>query len=179
MKILYGAAVAALAIVAASATADARRAQHQSSPVWELPAVSPLVDDASSSITRSNGGVAIRFDSSGLGAHHAVTLWSISFDHPENCANGGPLPDGRVALCGPGDDAPAMQEAVGFAVQQVAGHVLGSNGNANFAGHVDVEHPFDAEFHVVLADHGPKDPAMLPDQIMSPAPGTQIAFFVP
>lgn len=167
---------AAVGLLAVSTQAEARRAVHDTSPVWGLPGVAPQIADAEASITRSNGGVTIRFDSAGLGPHHAVTLWSVSFDHPEHCEHGGPLPDGRTALCGPGDDG---ADDTGFTIQQVAGHVLGANGNADFAGHVEVEDPFGAEFHVVLADHGPMDPAQLPGQIKSPAPGTQIAFFVP
>lgn len=178
MKRLVGSAAAAVValVVVVSSPAEARRAVHESSPVWELPALAPEVADASASITRSNGGVTVRFDSSGFGPHHAVTLWSISFDHPGNCDYGGPLPDGRVALCGPGDDTATD---TGFRVQQLGGHVIGANGNANYAGHVDVDDPFGAEFHIVIADHGPKDPAQLPGQIMSPAPGSQIAFFIP
>lgn len=175
MRARTGVAVTALAVAAVSTTADARSAQ-ETSPVWELPSVVPLVDEASASITRSVGGVSIRFDSSGFGAHHAVTLWAVSFDHPQHCTHGGPLPDGRVARCGPGDDGPGP---AGFGIQQLGGHVIGANGNANYAGHVDVDNPMGAEFHIVLADHGPADPAQLPGQIMSPAPGTQIAFFIP
>lgn len=176
MKITLGAAVAALVLTSAAGTAGAGGAQQQDSPVYTLPPPLGAVAGASASVTRTNGGVTINVDSSGFGAHHAVTGWVVSFDDPANCDFGSLLPDGRMALCGPGDDT-AMD--TGFSIQQFAGHVVGANGNANFGGHVKVGNPMGAEFHVVLADHGPMDPAELPHQIKSPAPGSQIAFFIP
>lgn len=177
MKLTFGAAIAALALAASTGTAGAGAARHQQSAIWELPPpLGTAIDGASASITRSEGGVSIQVDSSGFGAHHAVTVWLFSFDHPENCDFGGALPDGRARLCGFGDDG---APDTGFQVQQLAGHVLGANGNANFGGHAKVGNPMGAEFHVVLADHGPMDPTQLPEQIMSPAPGSQIAFFLP
>lgn len=176
MKRSLAAAVAVLALVASADRAGAGGARHEDSPIWDLPAVGAPVDGASASAVRTNGGVTITVDSSGFGANHAVTVWIFSFDHPENCDFGGPLPDGRTRLCGFGDDG---ADDTGFRIQQAAGHVLGGTGNANYGGHVSVVNPLGAELHVVLADHGPMDPAQLPEQIVSGAPGSQIAFFLP
>lgn len=175
MKLAIGIAAATLLTVSASAPAGAHGAHHDASPIYELPSMTP-VQGASAHLTRSGGGATINFDSSGFGPHHAVTVWVFSFDHPENCDFGGQTPDGRYRLCGFGDDG---APDTGFSVQQLAGHVIGANGNANFGGHVDVDNPMGAEFHVVSADHGAMDPAQLPGQIMSPAMGSQIAFFIP
>lgn len=174
MKFTVGAALTALVLTSSAAVA-AGPAEHQSSPVYELPPSTPI-EGASASLVRNGGGVTITIDSSGFGSNHAVTVWVFSFDHPENCDFGGALPDGRERLCGFGDDG---APDTGFQIQQLAGHVIGTNGNANYGGHVKVDNPLGAEFHVVLADHGPVDPAQLPGMIKSGAPGTQIAFFIP
>ena len=175
MKLTALFAGAALLIASLAGAASARGSNHEESPVYGLPAFDEI-DGSSATIKRSNGGATVTFNSSGFGPHHAVTMWAISFSNPENCDFGGPLPDGRTSLCGMGDDGAAD---TGFKIQQLAGHIVGAIGNANFGGHVSVENPLGAEFHVVLADHGPMDPAQLPGQIMSPAGGTQIALFIP
>lgn len=177
MKLTAGVVCAALLLASLTSTASAHGSHHEESPVYALPGpFGAPIDGASATIRRSNGGATVSFNSSGFGPHHAVTMWAVSFSNPENCDFGNPLPDGRTALCGMGDDG---APDTGFQVQQLAGHIVGANGNANLGGHVDVANPFGAEFHVVLADHGPMDPSQLPGQIMSPAGGTQIALFIP
>ena len=176
MKFSVSVAVVALALVSAG-TASAHGAHQQESAVYEIPG--PLgapIDGASASVTRTQSGAAMTIHTSGFGDHHAVTVWVFSFSHPENCEFGGVLPDGRDRLCGFGDDAVA---ATGPQLQQLTGHVGGASGNANFGGRIVVENPLGAEFHVVLADHGPLDPSALPGLIKSGATGSQIAFFIP
>lgn len=81
------------------------------------------------------------------------------------------------SACGSGDDA---DPNTGFAVQQVAGHIIGGNGKANFGGSIPVANAAGTEYHIVVADHGPKDPQQLPEQIKSPGPDTvQIGFILP
>lgn len=111
---------------------------------------------------------------SGLIGGNAYTLWSISFSNPQACSHG----DAAAGLlCGPGDDD--VTGPAGFAMQLVAGHPIGKSGKANFGGSVAVENASGAEYHIVVADHGVKDPKQLPGQIKTPGPGVQIGFIVP
>jgi hypothetical protein len=66
---------------------------------------------------------------------------------------------------------------IGFAVQQIAGHATGADGDANFGGSIAVVNAQTAEYHIVVADHGALDPASMPDQIKTPTMNTvQIGF---
>jgi hypothetical protein len=122
-------------------------------------------------VNATDGAAHITVRTTGLVGGNAYTLWSISFSHPENCEHGG----GEL-LCGFGDDGPGPQ---GFAFQQVAGHIAGKSGKVNFGGTVPVVDADEAEYHIVVADHGVKDPALLPGQIKTPHPGVQIGFILP
>jgi hypothetical protein len=122
-------------------------------------------------VNATDGAAHINVRTTGLVGGNAYTLWSISFSHPENCEHGG----GELK-CGFGDDGPGDQ---GFAIQQVAGHIAGKSGKVNFGGTVPVVDADEAEYHIIVADHGVKVPAELPGQIKTPGPGVQIGFILP
>ena len=162
--------LAVMAMVLTSATVAGAKASKNTSDVYTLPGFA-LVDGASVDSVITPGGVRIKMRTNGVTSGNAYTLWSISFSNPEECAHGV-----GAQLCGPGDDGPGPQ---GFAVQQVGGNIAGASGNLTIAGRVTVDDAVNAEYHVVLADHGPKDPAQLPAQIKTPGPGVQIGFLLP
>jgi hypothetical protein len=113
-----------------------------------------VVVGASSKLVRNQNGVTVTVNTSGLVSGSAVTIWLIVFN---NGTSGGP------------DD-----------VIYGAGHVVGPNGTANFAAHlnegdsggslfpqpspglIDAE---TAEIHIVVRSHGPFIPGMIPEQI--------------
>jgi hypothetical protein len=163
--------MATLLVLATAATAGAGVTKNETE-VFTLPGFA-LVDGASMDARITGGGVNISAHTNGLTGGNAYTLWSISFSHPEHCTHGD---EAAGLLCGMGDDGPGPQ---GFAFNQVGGNIAGASGNLTISGHVNVENAAGAEYHVVVADHGPLDPSDLPHQIMSPAPGVQIGFFVP
>jgi hypothetical protein len=177
MKRMIGiaAAIVTLSFAAGGLTASADPAPHQQSDIYRLSDLSSI-DGASAQLTRSNGGVNITFNSSGFDSGDVVTIWVFSFSNPGNCDHGGLLPDGSRALCGMGDDG---ADDTGFQLLQLAGHVVGAEGQANFGAQIKPDNPLGAEFHVAAADHGPLDPAQMPGAIMSGAMPVQIAFFVP
>jgi hypothetical protein len=108
----------------------------------------------SSTLVRNQNGVTVTVNTSELDPGSAVTIWLVVFN---NGTSGGP------------DD-----------VIYGAGHVVGGNGTANFAAHlnegdtggslfpqpspglIDAE---TAEIHIVVRSHGPAIPGMIPEQI--------------
>jgi len=111
------------------------------------------------------------------GPGDAVTVWWVVFNHPENC---------RVKLdnpsfpfrCGETDlSRPGVEASVLYA----AGHVVGGSGKAGFGAHLAVGDTTGALFgpgleppqltvadvHLVVHDHGPADPGLMPAQIHS------------
>ena len=163
---------AALAMVLSTTAVAGAGVVKNTSGVYTLPGFA-AVDGASIDAVIAGGGANISASTSGLVSGNAYTLWSISFSHPEFCQFGDP---GRGTLCGFGDDGPGPQ---GFAVKQVGGNIAGGSGNVTISGRVTVENPAGAEYHVIVADHGPMDPADMPNQIKSPGPGVQIGFLIP
>jgi len=103
----------------------------------------------SSTLTRTDSGIAFWLQTSGLQAGHAVTIWWMVFN-----------PDGSVS------------------VQYAAGHVIDQGGAAEFGGHLSVGDTDGvinngpglldaqgADVVLVVRDHGPKDPGRVPEQI--------------
>jgi hypothetical protein len=156
-------------LLALGATADAGVVKNDGG-VYTLPGMAEVVD-ASVDSRVTNGGAKLSIHTNGLTAGNAYTFWSISFSNPENCTHGM-----KDRLCGMGDDGPGPQ---GFAINYVGGHIAGGSGNLTISGQVDVDNAANAEFHLVVADHGLKDPSLLPDQIKTPGPGVQIGFLIP
>lgn len=121
----------------------------------------------SSKLVRNKNGVSLTLNTSGLEPGSAVTVWWVVFNNPGACAgdcDGTDLGNPNVA----GD------------VIYGAGHVVGGNGTANFAAHlnegdsggslfpqpspglIDAE---TAEIHIVVRSHGPAIPGMIDEQI--------------
>ena len=138
--------------------------------VHTVPSLAPVAG-ASVDSRVTPGGANLSIHTNGLVAGNAYTLWSISFSNPQACLNG---MDGR--MCGPGDDGPGPQ---GFAVNFVGGHIVGGSGHLTISGQVEIDNAAGAEYHLVVADHGVKDPSLLPGQIRTPGPGVQVGFLIP
>ena len=104
----------------------------------------------SSTLTRTDSGIAFTLETSGLEPGHAYTIWWMVTN-----------PDGGVAVL--------------FA----AGHVVGGTGNAAFSGHLAegdtagwvmgddkaLEDALSATVTLVVRDHGPRRADILRDQI--------------
>jgi hypothetical protein len=117
---------------------------------------------------RNDQGATLQVKTSGLTPGHAVTVWWVVFNYPENYSDG---------VCG-GDDAfpPPGNKAAGASVSFATGHVIGKSGRANFGAHIPVGgdaapwmfgllHPRPAEYHFILRDHGPAIPSIVHEQI--------------
>lgn len=176
IRIVLFAAVAAAALLAAFATAALAgpdRAVRQSAPVtWhaQTGAGGEVVGDASASLVRNRNGISFAFHTAELTPGNAYTLWLVVVDEPQNCAN-------HPAPCTGGDvlTDPAVDGQVVYA----AGAVAGGNGTITLAGRQSLgdidgwngmrafDDPFGSEVHLVVNDHGPKIPAMMPSMIHS------------
>jgi hypothetical protein len=155
MKIALGIAVALTALVLPIA-AQAEPATKQTVDVtgWNdlIPAPTPDIH-GTASLVRTDKGISMTFRTSGLPAGDAMTIWWIILDGSGNVVSG----------------------------QFAAGHVVGNDGVANFAGHLaegDTSGCFHPQFPCAgLSDaqgqtvlllarvHGPKDPGRIPVQI--------------
>ncbi len=104
-----------------------------------------------STLTRTESGIAFTLSTSDLEAGHAVTIWWMIFN-----------PDGTVS------------------VQYAAGHVVGASGTASFAGFLRVVDttgvinggpglldPLEANGVLVVRDHGELDPSQVNQQILT------------
>jgi hypothetical protein len=157
-------AATAMWLLAALAPAVAAPAVHDSASMQTLPGFA-VVEGSSVSLIATSNRAAITVRTDDLVAGNVYTLWAFTFSNPENCVEG----------CG-FDDSGERPDEVGFAMQQVAGHVTGTSGNVNFGGNIAVENAQGAEYHIVIAEHGALDPEIMPAQIKTPHPGVQIGF---
>ena len=159
-------ATSAVWLLATLAPAVAAPALHDSAPMLTLPGPGFVeVEGSVANLIATESRATITVRTNDLVAGNVYTLWGFSFSYPENCVDG----------CG-FDDADDRPVEVGFAVQQIGGHVTGKSGNVNFGGSIAVVNAQGAEYHIVVAEHGPLDPASMPEQIKTPHPGVQIGF---
>lgn len=95
------------------------------------------VEGASAKIHRNDKAVTINIKTAELNPHHVYTVWIFELD-----ANG---PVGPPQL--------------------LTGRIVGGSGKATFTGRSKVQDSLGGEFHCIMADHGPKDPSSLPDEM--------------
>ncbi|PSL04621.1 hypothetical protein CLV30_10586 [Haloactinopolyspora alba] len=167
--LLTGVLVVPLAACAQSAGGAARPAEeppvpavHQEAAVNWHPQQKPAgnegrVEDAWVALTRHEGGASYQFHARDLEPGHAYTLWLITVNDPDACEG---TPCTGPELFDPDVDADAQ-------VRFGAGHVVGRNGRATFAGHVkegpltgwlpdrSLDDATSAQFLFTLNDHGP------------------------
>jgi hypothetical protein len=161
------------AMPAAGAPAD-----RSTGPVFTLPPPFPPSVAGSSTVTRTDHGVSITFESSGLTPGHVVTLWLIVANDPQACEAGIP----GLSRCGPGDHLEGRGE---LSVHHGTGRVVGDDGTvaigahlrhgdtsrALFEGEPGLIDPRGAEVILVLKTHGPRIPGAVADQFRTFAGG--------
>ncbi len=135
--------------------------------ISETGEITPIAGTRAQLVT-DDQGATLQVYTTGLTPGHAVTLWLVFFNNPENCSDG---------ECGP-DDAfpPPGNTAAGAAVMYGAGQVIRDNGRAYFAAYaaagenaapwpVGLLNPRTAEIHFILRDHGPAIEGLVYEQI--------------
>ena len=126
------------------------------------------VAGATAKLVRRDNGLAFQVHTRGLIPGNAYTLWLVVINNPDACAT-------QVPFCSPVDvlQTPPTDSQVLWA----AGTVAGGSGQATFAGSAKVgpldgwladralTNPAGAEVRLIVNDHGPKIPALMPDMI--------------
>lgn len=130
-------------------------------------AFADLTEVGSSRLTRNDHGVSVELSTTGLEPGHAVTMWLVIFNKPENCSD---------AACGADDVAPGTPVMVD--VLNAGGSLVGGSGKATVAYHQRVGpgrysvfnlrgfaspglmDARTAEIHLVVRSHGPAIPGL-------------------
>jgi hypothetical protein len=165
------AAATTIGLLASSAGATSTR---QTSVVFTFAGFNTV---GSSTLTRQAGGVTMWLRTSDLTPGDAVTVWWVVFNHPENCHTKIDNPSFPFRCGEPDLSRPDVQASVLYA----AGNVIGHAGTAGYGAHLtagdargailgsglDPAQIDAADIHLVVRDHGPADPALMPDEIHS------------
>jgi hypothetical protein len=130
----------------------------------------------SSTLTRTDSGIALVLHTTGLQAGHTVTIWWMVFNHPEACISGAATETPDDPRCGMED---MHNPAAGLSVLYAAGNIVDEDGEADFGAYLQ-EGDTDgaimglelglldaaaADVHLVVRDHGPAKPGMIVEQI--------------
>ncbi len=158
-----------LALSSATSVADAGSLQRDVTTVNRF-ADGSVVPGSSSVLTTNLSGATMTLHTSQLPPGHAITVWWVIFNNPDECTAGvGGL------RCGEGDlFDPDVDASVVFA----AGHLIGRSGKGNWGGWLGVGdtdgeiwggpgliNPLGADIHLVVHDHGVVPPTMTADAI--------------
>jgi hypothetical protein len=161
-----------LAIPVAPAGAGADRS---TSPVRALPGGNAV---GSSTLVRTDNGVSVTVDTTGLVPDDVVTLWWVVFNNPAACEH--PIPG---SACGPGDAQNSAPDGPQPSLLHAAGRIVAEDGTAGYGAHLRVGDTSRALFgpglvdaraaHVVLAlkTHGPRIPELVSEQLSTFAAG--------
>jgi hypothetical protein len=165
--------LAAAALLLFAIPVQAARADRSTTMLFDMMTGDPVAGSVSS-IVRTDTGVSITVGTSGLMPGHTYTIWWVIFNDPSLCFDG--PADGSFA-CGMGDLL-LMGGAAEGTLAYASGNVVGRSGKGNFgaslqdgdtSGVIDggdgLTNPRGAEIHLVVRDHGPKNPEWMPDQI--------------
>jgi hypothetical protein len=129
-----------------------------------------------STLTRTDSGIALVLHTSGLQAGHTVTVWWMVFNHPQACISGASTETPDDPRCGMADMGNA---AAGLSVLYAAGNIVDEDGEADFGAYLqegDTDGALPgmglglldaaaADVHLVVRDHGPVDPRHVVEQI--------------
>ena len=157
----------------AMAAGPAQRYTTTVHDISDFPTITP-VEGSWAQLVTNDRGATLQVNTSELTPGHAITVWWVIFNYPENCTDG---------VCGL-DDAfpPPGNLAAGTSVSFAAGHVIGGSGQGNYGAHISVGgdaapwhfgllEPRTAEYHFVLRDHGPAIPGIVHEQISTATAG--------
>lgn len=138
---------------------------------WAKPSGMPpgQIDGSKVILERSEAGAAMILETSELKPGHAITVWFVAIQSPENCASN---------PCSP-MEAMGMEDKMNPVATNAGGTVVGSDGHIRVQGFLPVGEvvgnfydtvfsaPETSEYHIVVHDHGPLIPKLAADQISS------------
>lgn len=165
--------LAALSVISASAAP----AQSSTNDV-QLFSDNSVVAGASSTLVRTQNGVSMQLNTSGLEPGATYTVWMVVFNNPAACSDG---------VCGEDDVLPPPgNEEAEVSVARVSGRVISPSGAAHFGGRLNVgamsevlfgpglTDPMTAEIHLIVRSHGEKIPGLVDNQIHEVGGGCEI-----
>lgn len=184
LRVLIALALTLLVVVATAA--ESAPSERSTSPVLTIPPPGPPSVVGSSHVVRTDNGVSVRLESSGLEPGHAVTLWIIAANSPEDCEAGIP----GLSQCGPADHEAGRGD---ISVHQGTGRIARDDGTAAYGAHLRVGDrsqalfeddpglldPRGAEVLLILKTHGPKIPELTSDMLSTFAGGCADQSFPP
>lgn len=152
-------------VIAGSAAADEMQLS------WAKPSGMPPGEIAGSKVVlhRSAAGAAMTLEASELNPGHAVTVWFVAIQSPENC---------KSNPCTP-MEAMGMEEMMNPIATNAGGTVVNAEGQIRIQGFLPVGEvtgnfyetvftaPETSEYHIVVHDHGPLIPELAADQLSS------------
>lgn len=127
------------------------------------------IEGSSVFLHRSAAGAAITLETSELKPGHAVTVWFVAIQAPENC---------ETNPCSP-MEAMGMEDTMNPIATNAGGAVVSDDGHIRVQGFLPVgevtgnfyettfTEPETSEYHIVVHDHGPLIPDLAADQISS------------
>ena len=157
-----------------------------------------IVENAKAELTRMEHGVYMNVQTNDLEPGHVVTMWFVVFNEPEKCSDGecgendvfNLNADGSFILNNDGSPPMNMEawEAIQLSLLRADGVIVGSEGTAEFRGHLPVGDTTEAmagpglldakkaEIHAVLRDHQEPKSEMLSKMLNSMNGGCAEAF---
>ncbi|GJM33890.1 MAG: hypothetical protein DHS20C18_28910 [Saprospiraceae bacterium] len=137
-------------------------------PISTAPIIDPINGNqviGEAGLFRYDGGISMRYITSGLAPGHAYTIWWVVWNKPEACI-------GYPGPCASDDFEAADQVEV--EIMYAAGAISGQDGRANFKAYLEtndangsintlfglpkfggLKNPMTSEIHLVLRSHGP------------------------
>lgn len=171
LRLLAAVAVASVTLIAPATVAGAAAAQHNTAPVFVFGHPTEIIPGATSTLVTNDAGATMTLHTTRLSPGHVVSVWWVVFNQPQACAGG----QGGLR-CGHSDLSNAAVQA---SVLYASGHVIGGDGTGEWGAHLRVGDttgalfgsgllaPTTADIHLVVHDHGPVDPALMPAEIHS------------
>lgn len=169
-------AVAITALVVSAGIVFSAPAQRSTVPVNPFGDPNTDVPGSSSTLTRTDSGVAMTVRTSGLPSG-AYTAWFVIFNNPDLCI--GPCDEDDVFIDGDPimgfNDTQIAAVEIDFA--RAAGGIVSQNGRGSFAGSLQVGdtteavlgtgllQPRDAEIHLIVRHHGDVIPQLVNEQM--------------
>jgi hypothetical protein len=157
-----------------------------------------VVENAKAELIRMDHGVYMKVQTNDLAPGHVVTMWYVVFNNPEKCSGGecgendvfNLNADGSFILKDDGSPPMNMEawKAIKISLLRADGHIVGSEGTAEFRGHLPVGDtseavagpglldPMKAEVHAVLRDHMEPKQGMLSAMLNSMNAGCSEVF---
>ena len=131
-----------------------------------------IVRGGISTVSTDENGAKMNLHTYGLQNGHAVTIWWVIFNHPENCEHGQLL-----YRCGEGDLFGSGEYYPQTSIVYATGRIIGPDGIGDFSASLPkystlgalfgpgLTNPMEADIHLIIRDHGKALPILFKKQL--------------